>query len=248
MPKSKDIAAYLADYLKTSEFNDYCVNGIQVEGSSQINRIVTGVSISSKLIKAAIREKAEMIIVHHGLFWKNSPSPFHLTGIMKDRVKLLLDNNINLLAYHLPLDAHPITGNNANLLKAIDLPVSAPFDIGFLSQLETPLLPSEIQKRLDNCLPDPCTVFGETNKEISSIAVVSGGGASFLEKAGIAGADALISGEPSEPAVRSAEEMKMCFFSAGHYNTERFGPIALTNHIKHSFNIDCMFVDIPNPI
>ncbi|MCD4655375.1 Nif3-like dinuclear metal center hexameric protein [bacterium] len=248
MLKRNEIITHLASYLKTDEFNDYCVNGLQVEGSTDIDQIMAGVSISSKLILKAIDMKAKMIIVHHGIFWKGGPHPFHLTGITKNRVKLLLDHDINLLSYHLPLDAHPEIGNNAMLLKKMDLPISEPFSIGFISHFEKPLSPAMLKKRLDKCLPDPCTIFGNTHSNIKTIAVVSGGGASELNNAWLAGADALITGEPSEPAMRSAEEMGMCFYSAGHYNSERLGPSALAEYLEKTFGIKCVFTDVPNPI
>jgi len=238
----------LNEYLNIEAFEDYCVNGLQVEGNPEFDRVVTGVSVSRRLFEAAVDRRAGMIIVHHGLFWKGSPHPFHLTGILRDRVKLLLDHGINLAAYHLPLDAHPEIGNNAGLLNAIGCPVSEPFDVGYISRPDTPLTPEELRERLNRCLPDPCTAYGDLSGPIRSLAVVSGGAAGRLESARAAGVDAFVTGEPSEPSVRSSEEMGICYFSIGHYNSERPGPMALADHLRRHFDIDAEFVDVPNAI
>ncbi|MBN1296581.1 Nif3-like dinuclear metal center hexameric protein [bacterium] len=238
----------LNTFLQTSDFQDYCVNGLQVEGTSTVCRAVTGVSASRRLFEEAVTRGAQLVVVHHGLFWKGGPHPFHLTGIMMERIRTLLCNGINLAVYHLPLDAHPEIGNNAMLLKTLGMERTEPFDVGFISRLKTPLQPGDLQKRLDALLPDPCRMYGDTAGTIASIAVVSGGGASLLEKAGRLGIDAFITGEPSEPSVRSAEEWGVCFLSTGHYNSERFGPIALAEAIRSMFGIPCDFVDVPNAV
>lgn len=238
----------LNGYLDITAFDDYCVNGLQVEGAPRFDRVVTGVSVSRRLFETAVEQSAGMIIVHHGLFWRGSPHPFHLTGILRDRVKLLLDHEINLAAYHLPLDAHPDIGNNAMLLKALDCPASEPFDVGFISRLDTAITPEVLKDRINRCLPDACTVYGDLHGSIRSLAVVSGGGAGMLDKAWAAGVDAFITGEPSEPSVRSAEEMGVCYFSIGHYNSERFGPMALADYLQREHGIDAAFIDVPNAV
>ena len=134
-----EIVKYINDFLNVSEFNDYCVNGLQVEGKQTIDKIVLGVSVSERLFQAAIHEKADMIIVHHGFFWKSDPSPYSLRGIFRQRLALLLKNDINLLGYHLPLDAHPEIGNNARILKRLDMKQLQAVDVGFLGELTSPL-------------------------------------------------------------------------------------------------------------
>ncbi|MDW7681190.1 MAG: Nif3-like dinuclear metal center hexameric protein, partial [bacterium] len=119
---------YLADFLKVAEFDDYCINGLQLEGTDTIKTVVLGVSVSRRLFQQAIARRADMIIVHHGLFWKNDPSPLALTGIMRERVALLITNNINLAGYHLPLDAHPEIGNNAQIMKRLNIVPIQPVD------------------------------------------------------------------------------------------------------------------------
>lgn len=248
MIKRDEILDYLEEYLKVNDYSDYCVNGLQVEGSQNIKRIITGVSVSQKLFQKALEHNADMIITHHGLFWKSLTTPFALVGTMKNRLKTLLSNDINLAAYHLPLDAHPVIGNNALLLNQMGLQITAPFDVGYLSRLESAVQPYTLKNTLDTCLPMPSTLFGNTNKKIKILAIVSGGGAGMLENAAIAGADALVTGEISEPSVRTAEELDICLFQAGHYNTERPGVMALADHLSDHFKIPVLFVDVPNPV
>lgn len=242
------LLSYLEEYLQISNFQDYCVNGLQVEGKETVSRIITSVSVSQKLFDSAIEMNADLIIVHHGLFWRGSGSPFKLTGIMKNRVKQLLDHNINLAAYHLPLDAHPQIGNNARMLEKLGYPCSEPFEVGFLSRLDHPVKPTELETKLNLNLPDPVTLYGDQTGDIRTIAVVSGGAAGSLDDAWEKGADALVTGEVSEPAVRLAEEMGVCFVCAGHYNTERFGPQAMADHLEQTFQLPCSFIDVPNPV
>ena len=242
------IIEYLAEFLNVEMFSDYCVNGLQVEGSETVKKIVTGVSISQRLFQAAIDIQADMIIVHHGLFWKSTPSPFSLTGILKYRVKQLLDHDINLAGYHLPLDVHPTIGNNAQLINNMGFPGHDPFDAGFVSYLKTPISPDNLKSRLDACLPEPSTVFGCIKNPISSFAVISGSGSGAIEQVAQKKLDALITGETSEPSIRIAEELGITLFRAGHYNSERPGPIALADHLAKHFSIPTKFIDIPNPM
>ncbi len=242
------IIEHLSDFLNVDMFTDYCVNGLQVEGSKTIKKIVTGVSVSQRLFQAAIDIQADMIIVHHGLFWKSTPSPFSLTGVLKHRVKQLLDHNINLAGYHLPLDAHPVIGNNAQLIQNMGFSVHDPFDAGFIAYLETPISSDKLKSRLDSCLPEPSTIFGFKNNTITSLAVISGAGSGGIEQVAQKKLDALITGETSEPSIRIAEELGITLYRAGHYNSERLGPIALANHLAKYFSIPAEFIDIPNPV
>jgi len=242
-----DVLRHLNTTLHVDDFDDYCVNGLQVEGCMDVRRVITGVSCSRSLFEQAVAVRADLIVVHHGLFWKGAPHPFYLTGILRDRVKILLEHDINLAGYHLPLDAHPDIGNNAMLLKQLGFPISEPLDIGFISRLDSGLSVDALRSQLDRALPDPCRIYGDLSGNIRTVAMVSGGAAGLLNKVYAAGADAYITGEPSEPSVRAAEEMGICFISIGHYNSERPGPIALAEHIHKTFDLPADFIDIPNP-
>ncbi|MBN1354835.1 Nif3-like dinuclear metal center hexameric protein [bacterium] len=246
--KCRDITDHLEAYLRCSDFDDYCVNGIQVEGQTEITRIVTGVSVSQRLFEAARKHEAELIIVHHGLFWKSLGTPFALTGLIRNRVSQLLKNNLNLAAYHLPLDAHPVIGNNARIMDLLGISERHPFDIGFWGEYSKPVSAADFQDRLATILPNPPVRFPFGNQRIRRIAVISGGASRNIEDAADTGADAFVTGEISEQAVRIAEELKINCFAAGHYNTERFGPMALAEYITGTLAVPAIFVDIPNPV
>lgn len=242
------IIQIIADHLRISEYDDVCVNGIQVEGSETVRRIVTGVSVSRALLDEAVARKAEMVVVHHGLFWKSFASPIALRGLMRQRLGLLMSHDITLAAFHLPLDAHADIGNNAQILKNLGFPIHERFDVGFLSRLPEEIQPDDLKRRIDELLPSLGTMYGNRSKPVSSVAVVSGAAGHMAEKAAAAGAGAFITGEVSEPAVRIAEELGLCLIRAGHYNTERFGPIALTGFLADRLGIPVEFVDIPNEV
>jgi dinuclear metal center YbgI/SA1388 family protein len=246
--KRSEILNHLNEFLNVSEIRDYCVNGLQVEGSTEITGIITGVSVSQRLFEVALEKKAEMIIVHHGIFWKGTPHPFALTGIMRDRLKILLTNNINLAAYHLPLDAHPTIGNNAKIMESLGIPKKTTFDVGFMGDYTQPIPIGEFISRLEKILPDPVNHLNYGKQTIKRVAVISGGGSQSVEEAASLGADLFLSGEILEPAVRTSEELGIHVVSAGHYNSERFGPIALADYLRTSVGIPAEFVDIPNPI
>ncbi len=248
MTRRNEIMDALCEYLGVSDFVDHCVNGIQVEGSGTVTRIVTGVSVSQALFQAAIERNAEMVIVHHGLFWKSFSSPIALTGIMKQRVKLLLDHDMTLAAFHLPLDAHPVIGNNAQIIEKLGYSVDQKFDVGYLFKPDEPLHALALKDRLDGLLADPCRLFGKPDHLIRTVAVVSGGASHLAEQAARHGADALITGEVSEPAVRAADELGISLFGAGHYNTEQFGPRALAHYITEHLGIPAEFIDVPNEV
>jgi len=246
--KCDDILNYLNEYLDICNFSDYCVNGLQVEGDPVVTRITTGVSVSERLFKQANNSGSQLIIVHHGLFWKNTPHPLALTGILRDRVKLLLKNDITLAAYHLPLDAHPEIGNNAQIMKSLGIKTMTPTDIGFWGDYPTQITISEFAEKLSAILPDVPSHFNFGNKTIRRIAVISGGASTSIEMISKLGVDVFVSGDITEPVVRTAEELHIHFFSAGHYNTECFGPIELARHLNKKFSIPAEFIDVPNPI
>jgi len=245
MPRRDEIIKFCEDYLKVNEFEDYCVNGLQVEGKKEIKKIITGVSLSQKLIQEAIKEKADMIMVHHGIFVKQIGTPPKIEGYIKERIKLLLENDINLAGFHLPLDAHPEIGNNISLAKKLKLSNIKPFDIGFLGELKKEIDFTELVGFIkENFSSHPYSIQGGP-KKVKKIGVVSGGAAYDFQEALKNGADTFITGEPTEFVVRAVEESKINFIAAGHYQTEKDGVYNLGELIKKEFGVEHKFIDIP---
>ena len=237
--------------LQPARFKDYGPNGLQVEGKTQIRHIVSGVTASRALIEAAIDTQADAIFVHHGLFWRGQDGC--VTGWMKQRLALLLAHDINLFAYHLPLDAHPELGNNAQLGLQLGLKASSYFgeqDLGFLGgridggSFSSPL---ELAEHIKNRLNRPVVQVGPTQGAIKSIAWCSGGAQSYFEAAIAAGADAFITGEISEPQAHYAREMGVAFIACGHHASERYGAPAVAAQIASQFGLTHQFIDIDNP-
>jgi len=248
---------FLNDLLACGEFEDYCRNGIQVEGKAEIKKIATGVSVSDRLFQAAIKQGADAILVHHGLFWRNSPHPIVIRGIMRTRLKRLLSRDINLLAYHLPLDGHTVWGNNAQIAKALGLhnihfvgratgPRTPP--IMAIGTLTRPVSIDGFIDWVDRALIARGTGLKLAQKDIRTVAVNSGGGSGYWEDALKAGADILVTGEIREDVVRSCEEAGINLYAGGHYNTEKWGIRALGEHLARTFDLEAEFIDIPNPI
>lgn len=242
----------LYSLLRPDDFRDYCPNGLQIEGRPTINKLVTGVTASQAFIEAAILEKADAVLVHHGYFWKGEKA--EITGIKKQRIKALLENEISLLAYHLPLDAHPKYGNNAQLgslldFKTIDeLYPKHKSKVGMIGELVKPSSALELKKQLQAKLNrEPFHVPGKA-ETINSIAWCTGSAQHSIERAHEAGVDAYLSGEVSEQTVHFAREAGIHFFAAGHHATERYGAQALGRYLADKYSIDHMFIDIDNPI
>ncbi len=220
-----------------------------------MRRIVTGVSCSARLFAGAIKRRADTIIVHHGLFWKGDPHPFYLTGIMRSRVKMLLQSDLNLLAYHLPLDGHPNVGNNMLIAKALGLK-----DVRFIESdsKKPPMLvfgslkhevPFDAFSRWTDEIMGSSSHLLQLGKSlIQNVAVVSGSGGGFWREAAAVGADVLVTGEVREEVIRAAEEVRLNLCACGHYNTEKWGVRALGEHLASKFGLEVEFVDIPNPI
>ena len=224
--KLKDIDESLRKLLKPDEFSDYCPNGIQIEGKDEIKKIISGVTACRSLIEAAIDKNADLILVHHGYFWKGEKET--ITGLKKARIQLLLRHDISLCAYHLPLDAHPELGNNAQLAK--------------------PQSFENFQKFLTTKLKQkPLSIEG-CSKEIKLVAWCSGAAQEFIALAAESGVDAYITGEVSEQTVHIARETGLHFFAAGHHATERFGVQALGKYLAKKYSISHTFIDIPNPV
>ena len=250
------LTGWLNENLQPERFRDYCPNGLQVQGRDEIRRIVTGVTASQALIEAAIARQADAILVHHGWFWKNEDPC--IRGIKHHRLSALMRHEINLLAYHLPLDAHPEWGNNAQLARVMDwVPAlqadGAPQRCGpdGLVWLGTPArdmtvgaLVADVTRRLGR---EPM-VIGDPDQPVRCLAWCTGAAQGMMDAALAAGADCYVSGEISEPTVHLARETGAAYISAGHHATERYGVQALGAAIEARFGVPCEFVDIDNPV
>ncbi|KAA0443082.1 MAG: Nif3-like dinuclear metal center hexameric protein [Candidatus Thioglobus sp.] len=246
MVKQKTLADYCQQYLKVDNFADYCPNGLQVEGKDEIAKIISGVSANQDLIDAAIDEKADALFVHHGFFWKGEDQ--RITGIKKNRIKALLENNINLFAYHLPLDAHPQVGNNAKLAQLFNIKNPKPIGDTLVWQGELDLSLAELSVNIEQALNRKPLVFGAQNKPIKTIAWCSGGAQNYINHAIDIGADCFITGEVSEQNPAIAKENNIAFISAGHHATERYGVQSLCQHLSEKFNLKHQFIDIDNQV
>ncbi|WP_085297185.1 Nif3-like dinuclear metal center hexameric protein [Cognaticolwellia mytili] len=243
---------YLNTLLKPEQIKDFCPNGLQIQGGENITKVITGVTATQELIERAIAEKADALVVHHGFFWKNES--YVIRGMKHKRIKALLAHDINLFAYHLPLDIHPILGNNAQLAKLFDIENVAPLEVGnalsvpvrgdFSSALSSEALQQRISEQLNrSCLH----IAAPSNKAIKTVAWCSGGGQGYIELAAELGIDAFISGEVSEQTTHVAREMDIHFYCAGHHATERYGAKALAQHVNENLPVTAKFIDIDNP-
>ena len=237
--------------MQPERFKDYGPNGLQVEGKADIRKLVSGVTASRALIDAAIAAKADAIFVHHGLFWRGQDGT--ITGWMKERVKRLLAHDINLFAYHLPLDAHPTLGNNAQLGQRLGLTAVRRFgdqDLGLLGQRidgEVFADADVLQWQLEHVLNKPVVKVGQARAAIEKVAWCTGGAQGFFESAIAAGAQAFITGEISEPQAHLARECGVVFYACGHHATERYGAPAMAAHVAEQLGIAHEFIEIDNP-
>jgi len=239
--------------LQPQRFRDYCPNGLQVPGASGVSRIATAVSAHAQSFELAVAEQAQMLIVHHGLFWGSGVEV--VDEMLKRRLRILFDADISLAAYHLPLDAHPELGNNALLAKALGAEALEPFarheseTIGFLATLpDTGLASTELLKRVAEITQREPLLLPSGPPQVKRLAIVSGAGCDYIYEAGEAGADALLTGEPSERVTASARELGLHVILAGHHATETFGIKALGEHLAECFKLEHVFIDVPNPI
>jgi dinuclear metal center YbgI/SA1388 family protein len=239
---------YLRQALAVDRFKDYGPNGLQLEGRAQITTLVSGVTASLALIEAAIELKADALLVHHGLFWRGQDGC--LTGWLKTRVERLLAHQINLFAYHLPLDAHPAWGNNAQLGRQLGLVVDACFgdqDLGVLGQSAGLDTVGALSARVSQVLGRVPTVLPGDGRVLRRLAWCTGGAQGYFEAAMAAGADAFLTGEISEPQAHLSRETGVAFLACGHHATERYGAPALGEHLAQQFGLVHHFIDIPNP-
>ncbi len=247
----QELINYLDNYLSVSQFKDYAPNGLQVEGKEQICRIVTGVTACQALIDEAVKINADAILVHHGYFWKGEPQI--IVGMKKRRIKALLLNDINLFGYHLPLDAHPIVGNNKQLGDKLEI-VNASVIAGvaqnliWRGELTRSVSASELSDLIDNKLNRKPLHVGHSKSSIQTVAWCTGGAQDYIDIVADLGVDAFISGEASERTFHSAIEQGVHYFAAGHHATEKYGIQALGEHLAEHFGLEHHFIDIPNPI
>lgn len=247
-----ELINYINGLLTPGLFKDYCPNGLQVEGRAEIHKIVTGVTASQQLIDQAIELQADLILVHHGFFWKGEDSC--ITGIKRKRIKALLENDINLLAYHLPLDAHPEVGNNAQLAALLGLTVTGglepdnPRSIGFVGTLPQAMSAEKFAELIEGKMKRAPLLISGGEHPIKTVAWCSGGAQGYIENAIALGVDAYFSGEISEPTVHSARENGIHYFSAGHHATERYGVQALGERLAQEFAVEHQYLEIDNPV
>jgi dinuclear metal center YbgI/SA1388 family protein len=249
----QDIVADLDRLLQPERFADYGPNGLQVPGAEEVTTVATGVSAQLELFERAHAEGAELVLAHHGLFWGPGPGP--IDTALARRLRVLFAADISLLAYHLPLDAHPEVGNNALLARALQAEPLAPFaphrgtPIGCLAQFPGAGLPvAELLTRVEQVTARAPLAFDCGPPLVRRLGIVSGGGADHLADAIAAGADAFLTGEPAERVMAQAREAGVHFIAAGHYATETFGVRRLGEHLSERFGVRHVFVDIPNPV
>jgi len=245
---TEKLIGYLDDLLNPQFFEDYGPNGLQVPGPDEVGTIATAVSAGTELFERAAAEGADLVLVHHGLFWKGPPRP--LDRAAKRRLQLLFDHDMALAAYHLPLDGHPEHGNNALLAKGLGAEVSGPFagGIGVSARWAEPIAADELVARV-HALTDrePLAVRGGPDR-VETIAIVSGGGQGYLVDAIAEGHDAFLTGEASERNFNEAREAGIHFVAGGHYATETLGVRRLGELLEERFGVRHVWIDVPNPI
>ncbi len=238
-------------FLNAARISDYCPNGLQVEGRPHVRRIVSGVTASQALIEAAIEAEADVLLVHHGYFWKGE-NPC-VTGMKQRRLKALLAHDISLLAYHLPLDVHPEVGNNVQLARQLGIVVEGPLEpdnprtVGLVGSLAEAMSAADFARHVQQVLGrEPLLVEGQGL--IRRVGWCTGGGQGYIDQAVAAGVDLYLTGEASEQTFHSARENALSFIAAGHHATERYGVQALGDYLARRFALEHLFIDCPNPI
>lgn len=239
------IAGFCSAYLRAGSFKDCCANGLQVEGSRKVSRLISGVTLSQRLIHAAIERRAQMIIVHHGIFGEQIGRLPVISGPLRNRLKLLLLHDISLCGFHLPLDAHPRIGNNASLCRRLGLKKLLPVDIGFIGSLPKAVPTKSFTRLVEQRLSVKAQVIPAGPARVRRVCVISGGSSNYFSQAAAAGADTFICGDLRESVVRAVEEAGINLINAGHYNTEKLGIQNLGRLIARKFGIKADFVDVP---
>lgn len=252
MAKLQDIIQWCDQTLKSPEFKDYAPNGLQIEGKTEVRKILAAVTASQDAIDAAIRENADLLLVHHGYFWKGEAYP--ITGMRGKRIKSLIQHDISLLAYHLPLDSHPSLGNNvaiADLLKLERIEALDPSErhpIGNIGYLNQPMPVEEFKKFVSEKLKFDAIHLPADKNMIEKVGFCTGGAQDFIVKAAEQGCDAYISGEVSERTFYEAKELGVHYFACGHHATERYGVQRLGQAISEQFDIEYVYYELNNPI
>jgi len=242
-----EILAFANELLDLDAYPDYGPMGLQVAGARQVQRLACGVSSSLELFERAASVRSQMLLVHHGLFWDRDSRV--IDDAARRRLKVLFDAETTLAAYHLALDAHPEVGNNALLTRELGIEPSEGFGgIGFGGALSEPASIEEFTARVREHLGAEPTVFAHGPERIERAAVITGGAARYLSDAAHEGYDLFLTGEPAEPTLHTARELGIHFVAAGHYATERIGIKALTERLANEFDLECEFIDLPNPI
>lgn len=246
--QTSELVDYTERLLEVPRFRDYCPNGLQVEGRSETRRLATAVTASLAVLQQAVAAGADSLLVHHGYFWKNEPSV--VTGPRRARLALLLGSDVNLIAYHLPLDAHPELGNNAALAARLELRVEGWFGDQHIAAWGTPARPltlGEFARSVENRLARPPLVVGAPERPLRRVAWCTGGAQDLLGDAIALGVDAFLTGEVSERTVHLSRETGVAFLAAGHHATERYGVQALGAHLAERFGVEHFFLDEDNP-
>lgn len=246
-----ELALYLNNKLEVDKFRDYCPNGLQVQGRRKVKKIATGVTASLAFLEAALHWEADAVMVHHGYFWKNEAP--QIVGWKYQRLRMLLENDINLFAYHLPLDAHPELGNNAQLGKQFGWTANGhdhcgDQQLGWIATLSAPISLKTLAAQVEQTLKRKPLVFGAPDKALRRVAWCTGAAQHFFSAAIASGADAYLSGEVSEPTMHLAYESDVAYLAAGHHATERYGIQALGTHLAQQFGIIHRFIEINNPV
>ena len=242
-----EIVAFANEYLDLAAYPDYGPMGLQVVGAPEVTTIACGVSASRELFERAAATGAQLLLVHHGLFWDRDPRVVDRT--MRSRLEALFATDLNLAAYHLALDAHPEVGNNALLARELGVVPEAPFaEIGLGGRLEAPCSIGELARRIVERLGRAPLTFAYGPEEVRRVAVCSGGAARYLGDAAAAGYHCYVTGEPAEPSLAAAKEAGLHFVAAGHYATETLGVQALAAKLAERFDLAWEFIDLPNPV
>ena len=248
----QQLVTYTDNLLQAGRFADYCPNGLQVQGRPQVARVVSGVTACQPLLDAAAELGADLVLVHHGFFWRGEAQP--VVGMKRRRLGALLQHDMSLLAYHLPLDAHPELGNNARLGALLGIRDQQPLDpesreaVGNIGSLPAPLEAAALVAQLEALTGRTALHIGDPALSVQRIAWCTGAAQSWIGAAVAAGADLFLTGEASEQTVHIAREEGIQFIAAGHHATERYGVQALGEHLAARFGLEHRFVDIDNPV
>ena len=246
MANLEELKNYCDSYLNVNKFKDYCPNGLQVEGSSKVNKIVSGVSANLELIEKAIEEKADAIFVHHGIFWDKESKT--ITGAKRHKIALLLNHNISLFGFHLPLDDHPEVGNNVELGRRLGIKNMKAIENSLLWRGELKTSTRDFLKLVEEKLDRPPQVFGALQDEILKIAWCTGGAQGFIDDAINLNVDLYLSGEVSEKTPATAKESNITYIAAGHHATERYGVQALCKHLCSKFELEHQYIEVNNSV